>query len=84
MQEKYLRRVLGVDGETPGYTVTEVYKRNRLSVKAGKRKAKFKEKMDGRVQNTNGMLGRKGKEQGEKEERNTTREMGMPVKKWKD
>jgi hypothetical protein len=68
----------------PGYTVTEVYKRNRLRVKAGKRKAKFKEKMDGRVQNTNGMLRRKEKEQGEKGERNTTREMGTPVKKWKD
>jgi hypothetical protein len=48
MQEKYLRRVLGVDGEMPGYTVTEVYKRNRLRVKAVKRKAKFEEKMDGR------------------------------------
>jgi hypothetical protein len=30
------------------------------------------------------MLGRKEKEQGEKGERNTTREKGMPMKKWKD
>jgi hypothetical protein len=53
-------------------------------MKSGKRKAKFKEKMDGRVQNTNGMLRRKEKEQGEKGEKNTIREMGTPVKKWKD
>jgi hypothetical protein len=35
VQEKYLRRVLGVDRETPGYIV-----------KAGKRAAKFEDKMD--------------------------------------
>jgi hypothetical protein len=37
VQEKYLRGVLGVDRETPGYIV-----------KAGKRAAKFEDKMDER------------------------------------
>jgi hypothetical protein len=36
MQEKYLRGVLGVDRETPGYIVREECKRNRLRVKNGK------------------------------------------------
>jgi hypothetical protein len=36
--------------------------------------------MEERVENTNGMLGRKEKEHGEGGERGT----GMPVKKWKD
>jgi hypothetical protein len=48
VQEKYLRGVLGVDRETPGYTVREECKRNRLRVNAGKRAAKFEDKMDGR------------------------------------
>jgi hypothetical protein len=48
VQEKYLRRVLGVERETLGYTVREECKRNRLRVKAEKRTAKFEDKMDGR------------------------------------
>jgi hypothetical protein len=48
VQEKYLRWVLGVDRETPGYIVREECKRNRLRVKPGKRAAKFEDKMDGR------------------------------------
>jgi hypothetical protein len=40
--------VLGVDRETPDYIVREECKRNRLRVKAGKRAAKFKDKMDGK------------------------------------
>jgi hypothetical protein len=48
VQEKYLRRVLGVDRKTPGYIVREEYKRNRMRVKAGKKAAKFEDKMDGR------------------------------------
>jgi hypothetical protein len=36
-----------------------------------------------RVQDAHGMLERK-EEKHEKEERNTIREAGMPVKKWKD
>ncbi|KAH0815591.1 hypothetical protein GEV33_007200 [Tenebrio molitor] len=47
-QEKYLRWVLGVDRETPGYIVREECKWNRLRVKAGKRAAKFKDKINGR------------------------------------
>jgi hypothetical protein len=48
VQEKYLRRMLEVDREAPGYIVKEECKRNRLRVKAGKRAAKFEDKMDGR------------------------------------
>jgi hypothetical protein len=40
--------VLGVDRETPGPIVREECKRNRLRVKAGKKAAKFEEKMNGR------------------------------------
>jgi hypothetical protein len=43
VHENYLRGVLGVDGETPGYVV-----RNRMRVKVGKKAANFKQKMDGR------------------------------------
>jgi hypothetical protein len=45
VQEKYLRWMLGVDTETPGYIVREECKRSRLRVKARKR-AKFEDKMD--------------------------------------
>jgi hypothetical protein len=48
LQEKYLRWVLRVDRETPGYIVREECKRSRLRVKVGKRAAKFEDKMDGR------------------------------------
>jgi hypothetical protein len=48
VQEKYLRGVLGVDRVTPGYIVREECKRSKLRVKAGKRDAKFEDKMDGR------------------------------------
>jgi hypothetical protein len=48
VQEKYLRGVQGMDRETSGYLVREECKRNRLRVKAGKRAAKFENKMDGR------------------------------------
>jgi hypothetical protein len=48
VQEKDLRGMLGVDRETAGYRVKENCKRNRLRVKAGKRAAKFEDKMDGR------------------------------------
>jgi hypothetical protein len=47
VQEKYLRGVLGVDRETLGYIVRKECKRNRLRVKAGKRAAKFEDKMKG-------------------------------------
>jgi transposase len=58
-----------VDRETPGYIVREVCKRKRLRVKAGKRAAKLEDKMDGGVQDTNGMLERKEKIHGEELER---------------
>jgi hypothetical protein len=48
VQEKYLRLVLGVDRETPGYIVREECKRSKLRVKAGKRAAKFEDRMGGR------------------------------------
>jgi hypothetical protein len=50
VQEKYLRWVQGVDRETPGYTVREECKTNKLRVKTRKRAAKFEDKMDtGRI-----------------------------------
>ncbi|XP_068912463.1 golgin subfamily A member 6-like protein 6 [Tenebrio molitor] len=48
VQEKYLRWVLGVDRETPGYIVREECKRSKLRVKAEKRTAKFEDRMGGR------------------------------------
>jgi hypothetical protein len=66
-----------VDRETPGYIVREECKKNRLRVKAGKRAAKFEDKMNGG--DTNGMLLKKEKEHGDEGERETD----MPVKKWK-
>jgi hypothetical protein len=47
VQEKYLKGMLGVDRETPGYIVREECKRKRLRVKVGKREAKIEDKMDG-------------------------------------
>jgi hypothetical protein len=48
VQEKYFRWVLGVDRETPGYIVREECKKSKLRVKAGKRVAKFEDRMGGR------------------------------------
>jgi hypothetical protein len=48
VQEKYLRWVLGVDRETPGYIVREECKRSKPRVKARKRAAKFEDRMGGR------------------------------------
>jgi hypothetical protein len=45
VQEKYLRWVLGVDRETAGYIVREECKRSKLRLKAGKRAAKFEDRM---------------------------------------
>jgi hypothetical protein len=71
VQEKYLRWVLGVDRETPGYIVKEECKKNRLIVKAGNG-------WKGRVQGTDGMLERNEKVQGEEgeRERSTTSRTG--------
>jgi hypothetical protein len=49
VQEKYLRGVVDADTETPGYIIVrEECKRNKLRVKAGRRVAKFEDKMHGR------------------------------------
>jgi hypothetical protein len=49
VQEKYLRRVPGVDRETPGYIVRQECKTNRLRVKEGKRGESLKTKwMEGK------------------------------------
>jgi hypothetical protein len=49
MQEKYLRRVLRVDRETPNHIVREgVQGEQAESSSSGKRAAKFDDKMDGR------------------------------------
>jgi hypothetical protein len=70
------------------YIVREDCKRNRLRVKAEKRTTKFKDKMDRREECRILTECRREKKktwrgQGERE-RNTIRETGMPVKKWKD
>jgi hypothetical protein len=60
-------------------------KRNELRVNAGKRAAKFEDKMDGREEcNTSGILERREETRRRRRERNTTRGTDMPVKKWKD
>jgi hypothetical protein len=82
-KRKYLRGVLGVDRETPGYIVRKERKRNRLRVKAGKIVAKFEDKMNGREEYR--ILRECWKEKKENTEKK--REMlptGMPVKKCKD
>jgi hypothetical protein len=43
---KIFERAERVDREIPGYIIKEECKRNRLSGKAGKRAAKFEDKMD--------------------------------------
>jgi hypothetical protein len=49
VQEKYLRRVPGVDRQTPGYIVRQECKTNRLRVKEGKRGESLKTKwMEGK------------------------------------
>jgi hypothetical protein len=48
VQEKYLRWVLEVNRATSAYIMREECKRNRVKVKAGKRAAKFEDKIDGR------------------------------------
>jgi hypothetical protein len=79
VRENYLRGVLGVDRETPGYVVREECKRMR--VKVGKRAAKFKHKMDGREECSRLMeCWREKKKDTEKKERR----MGMSVNKWND
>jgi hypothetical protein len=84
VQEKYLRRVLGVDRETPGYIEREGFKRNRLRVKSGKRAEKFEDKMDGREECR--ILTERWREKKKKHREEGEREM-LPekrVKKWKD
>jgi hypothetical protein len=68
MQEKYLRGVLGVDRETPGYIVR---KEEQAESESGKESGKVwrQNGWNGRVQDTNGMLEKKGNEHGEEPER---------------
>jgi hypothetical protein len=44
VQEKYLREVLGVDRESPGYVIREECKRNRSRVKREKERQSLKTK----------------------------------------
>jgi hypothetical protein len=76
MQEKYLRGVLGVDKETPGYIVR---KEEQAESESGKESGKVWRQIgwNGRVQDTNGMLEKKGKEHGEERERE------KPVCQWR-
>jgi hypothetical protein len=68
--------------EMLGYhIVREECKRNRLRVKAGKKAAKFGDKMDGREECR--ILEKQEKERRRRGERNTTRGTSKPGKKWK-
>jgi hypothetical protein len=75
VQEKYLKGVLGVDRETPGYVMTKECKRNRLRVKAGKRVW--------RENGWKGILEKKENKNRRRREKNTIRETGMQWKRGK-
>jgi hypothetical protein len=82
VQEKYLR----VNREMPGYIVKEEYKRNRLRMKVGRERQSLRTKwMEGKGGGYQSTAGKKEKKTPRRRrERNTIRETGMPVKKWKD
>jgi hypothetical protein len=83
VQEKYLRGVLGVNRETPGYIEGEGCKRNRVRVKLVQRATKFEDKMDGREEcRILTECWREKKKNTEKKEREMLPEKG--VKKWKN
>jgi hypothetical protein len=86
VEEKYLRGMLGVDRETPGYIVRGECKRNRLRVKAGKRAAKFEDKMAGgeECRILIECWRKETRTRRKMRERNIIRETGMPGRKWKD
>jgi hypothetical protein len=66
--------------------VKEECKRNRLRVTARKRAAKFDDRIDGKEECRilTECWREKKKTRRKRRERNTSRETGMPVKKWKD
>jgi hypothetical protein len=86
VQEKYLRWVLGVDRETPGYKVRAECKRSRLRVKAGKRAAKFEDRMGGREEcgYCLSAIEKRKRTRMRGIERSTTGETDTPVRKWKE
>jgi hypothetical protein len=86
VQEKYLRWVLGVDRETPGYKVRAECKRSRLRVKAGKRAAKFEDRMGGREEcgYCLSAIEKRKRTRMRGIERSTTGETDTPVGKWKE
>jgi hypothetical protein len=63
--------------------VKEECKRNRLRKKR-ERVLRRQSEWKGRVQDADGMLERKEKKRRRSRKRNTVRETGIPVKKWKD
>jgi hypothetical protein len=87
VQVKYLRWVLGVDRETPGYIVREECKRSKLRVKAGKRAAKFEDRMGGREECrilTECYREKKNNTAEKERERSTAGGTRMPLRKWKE
>lgn len=46
LEERYLRRVLGVEGRTPGYLVREELQREKLRGRAGRRAWRFEERLE--------------------------------------
>ena len=48
VQEKYLKWILGLDKETPGYIVREETKRKKMRIDLGKKAVKYEDLMDER------------------------------------
>lgn len=74
VQEKYLKWILGLDRETPGYIVREELKRNKLRVETGKRAVKFEERMKERKECKILLEGWKEREKDEGKEKKGERE----------
>jgi hypothetical protein len=85
VQEKNLRGVSRVDRKTPDYMVRKDCKKNRLRVKARKRSVKFEDRRDGREKcKILNVAEEERKRKRRRRERNTIREKGTPVEKWKE
>lgn len=48
LQERYMRRVLGVDGRSPEYMVREEGKREKMRIKMGSRAVRYDERLEKR------------------------------------
>jgi hypothetical protein len=80
VQGKYLKWVLGVDRETPGYIVMEETKRDEIRIEAGKRAIRFEERLIERGECRILQVSERKKERNRK--RGMEREGGIFRKKW--